>query len=585
MKSGECNEYRETIAALALGELPRDQVPAIEQHLKTCPTCSELYHALQQEEQVLRSTFQVIVDQTESRKDPLIQRLTESHDTDTPMRSNILAIGRHIMSNKLTRFAVAAIVIIGFLIGLQQLTGSIDPAGVAWADVQEAFLAQRWIHLTYDNGSEAWHNLVEGKRYYKDWDGRCVYIDKVLNIRRSYFPNPGTYIREDRPVILQDGSIPPWEPKTAWDTIVGHVESLSENGATQYAQRHWEAKRHIEKTGTQTLIRFDSYYTDAAGRRLLIKQLWADPVTRLPVKKRERLELAERHEQDREFITGVFAFPASGPSSLQDLGVPKDLPIDKTYDKVPDAAVAIIMDRVKAALARFPKHYRALQWGNTQRDNIGLTWRSDQRICHHTYFNMDAEYYPDHHLDLPATEETVFQWTQTQEPGVISLFEGERQYSWYRTNFDFETKPPEVRVMRVRSDYLMGSYSKPIENQWRLEGHDPGQYTIIKDAPKDLAAYVGLRSERGDIRREFYLDPAHDYICVREIWWKQRSGQWEKQRDINDVAFERLPQGQWYISKRGDNWNLRVTVLQEDEFPADTFNGEKLLEGAVIETY
>ena len=44
MKSSACHEYRETVAALVLGELPRDQVPAVEQHRKTCPTCSKLYY-------------------------------------------------------------------------------------------------------------------------------------------------------------------------------------------------------------------------------------------------------------------------------------------------------------------------------------------------------------------------------------------------------------------------------------------------------------------------------------------------------------------------------------------------------------
>jgi hypothetical protein len=581
MKTSGCQKYRETVAALVLGELPRDQAPAIERHLKNCSACCELYQALQQEEQVLRSAFQVIADRKDVLEDPLIQRLTKQSNTVRETTPNILTIGRHIMSSKLTRLTVAAIVVIGLLIGLQQLTGSMDPAGVAWADVQEAFLAQRWVHLTYDNGSEDWYDLVEGKRYYRDWDGRCVYIDRVLNIRRSYFPNPGTYIRENRPVITRDGSIPPWEPKTVWDTLVGDVERMTKNSTS----RHWEAQRHIEKTGEQTLIRFDSYYTDAVGRRLLITQLWADPTTRLPVKKWERLELAEREEQGRDFITGTFAFPVSGPTSLQDLGVPQDLPIDKTYDQVPEASVVDIIDRVKAAMARFPKHYRALQWDNTQRGGIGLIWCSGQKICHHRYSNMHVDLYPDHHLDLPASEDTVFQWTQTQEPAAINLFEGERQYIWHRPHYMNKGKPPEVRVMRVRSDYLMSGSSKPIKKQWPLDMRNPSQYTIIEDAPKDMAAYVGLRSERGDNRRDFYLDQQHDYICVREIQWKQRSGQWEKQYNWGDVAFERLPQGQWYVSKRGDNWHLRVTVLQENEFPPDTFNGEKLLEGAVIETY
>ncbi len=318
-----------------------------------------------------------------------------------------------------------------------------------------------------------------------------MYIDRVLNIRRNYSPISGTYISENRPVIYRDGVIPPWEPKTVWDTVVGDVERMAENSTS----RHWEAQQQIEKTGRET----------------------------------NRIE--------------------------------------------------------NSSPARFPKHYRALHWGNKQRDNMGIVWRSGLKIHHHSYFNLDAEYYPNRHLDLPATEDTVFQWIQTQKPATINLFDGERQYRWHHPNYDNKAKPPEVRVMRVRSDYLMGGYSKPIDEQWPLDIRNPSRYTIIEDAPEELAAYVGLRSERGDIRREFYLDPQHDYICLRQIWWKQRSGQWEKQRDFGDSAFERLPQGQWYASKHGDNWNLHVVVLQENEFPPDTFNGEKLLDGVVIETY
>ena len=71
------------------------------------------------------------------------------------------------------------------------------------------------------------------------------------------------------------------------------------------------------------------------------------------------------------------------------------------------------------------------------------------------------------------------------------------------------------------------------------------------------------------------------------------------------LDLKQLPQGQWYATKkylksygsplRGTvgyekTWNLDFKIFQEDEFPPDTFNGEKMLEdakreGAVIETY
>ena len=62
----------------------------------------------------------------------------------------------------------------------------------------------------------------------------------------------------------------------------------------------------------------------------------------------------------------------------------------------------------------------------------------------------------------------------------------------------------------------------------------------------------------------------------------------------------RLPTGHWYAAKRivvtypnpergtvqgGETLNIDVALLEEDDFPPDTFNGQKLTEGAKLETY
>jgi len=59
------------------------------------------------------------------------------------------------MKSPMTKLAAAAVIIIAVLIGIQHFDGSIDGTSVAWADVQKAFLAQSWVHLKYDNGTES----------------------------------------------------------------------------------------------------------------------------------------------------------------------------------------------------------------------------------------------------------------------------------------------------------------------------------------------------------------------------------------------------------------------------------------------
>lgn len=499
-----------------------------------------------------------------------------------------------IMKSKVTRLTAAAVIIIGVFITIRWFGVSIDGASIAWGDVKAAFLAQPWVHLKYDNGAEEWYDLEKGRHYFKDWDGRCVVVDWALNIKQRYYSVWGQHISESRPVIYKDGVVPPWQPKTAWEAIVGDTEKMAEDASVG----HWEFARRVERVDGRRLVRFDRYYNDAVGRRLLVKQLWADPETRLPVKVRERLSLARRNAQNREFITGVFDFPDSGPSNIYDLGVSRDLPIVREYGRTADPRVVEVLEAGKAATERFPTRYRVIRWENDRNSEIDVVWRDGKKVHSQRYFNLAD--YPEYHLELPTTAEGVLTWTETQPPVSIHIFDGERQYSRRQHPALSGMREPEVRVMRVSTN-LLPSSSKPIENQWPYANRKPGSFAWIDDAPEELSSYIGLRIESGDIRRDFYIDPEHDYMCAGWIWWKERSGSWEKEREYELSGFAQLPEGQWYATKEvligypdpetgiggpEANWNIDVKVLKQDEYPPDTFNGEKLLEGAKkVETY
>jgi len=503
---------------------------------------------------------------------------------------------RYVMRNGLKELAVAAAVVIALFVVMEHLGGSGKGVGLAWGDMRTAFLAQRWVHVKYDNGEERWSNLQTGDLYCKQWDGRCVAVDHARNIRQVYNPAFGQHISEDRPAIYRDGVIPAWQPETAWESVIGWWEGMAENGGAG----NWEVERHADQSGSKPLARFDCYFNDAAGRRLLIKQIWADPGTRLPLMIWERLQLAHRNEQKRESITGTFDFPQTGPASLYDLGAPRDLPIVKSYDKTPAPSVAEVFEAAKTALARFPARYRAIVWDNDGENSVEIIWRDGARVHHNHYFNLGTDDGPQYHLDLPATVQEVVNWTQTQTPISTYMFDGERMYSRHYTHPAVRNTSDEARVLRSRDGLGLPTDSRPIEDQWPYTMGDPASFEVIADAPEELSQYIGLRINSGDIRRDFYIDPEHDYIYTRWIWWKQRSGQWEKEREYEYSDFTRLPEGQWYATKRvlvtypdpergtvrgGENLNIDVKVLEEDDFPPDVFDGEKLLEGAETETY
>jgi len=505
-------------------------------------------------------------------------------------------VWRVVMRTRIGRLAVAAAVIVVLLVVVQQFGGPAAGAGVAWGDVRDAFLQQHWVHVKYDNGDERWSNLQTGDSYFKNWDGRCVAVDYARNLRQVYYFAWGQHISEDRPVRYRDGVIPPWKPETAWDSALGHWEQMAEQGRTG----DWEVERHSDRTGGVSLIRFDCYFNDAAGRHLLIEQIWADPKTRLPLTSWERLSLADREKQKRESITGTFDFPQTGPAGIYDLGVPRDLPIAKSYDKAPVPSVEKVIAAAKAALARFPSRYRVVVWDNTKETEIKVIWRDGGKIRFDLYFNLPLDRHPQYHLALPAQAQDVLKWTQTQPPISTYMSDGEKTYTRHYAHPVYPDSRNEVRILRLQGRDGFPSSSKPIEEQWRYTDYGPAGFGVIGDAPEELRGYIGLRAGGPEIRQDFYTDPQHDFICVRWIRWKQKSGDWVKEWETRKGDFIQLPQGPWYAAKQvGINyidpdgsmvtretvWNIDVTVLRENDFPLDAFNGGKLLEGAKIETY
>jgi hypothetical protein len=251
----------------------------------------------------------------------------------------------------------------------------------------------------------------------------------------------------------------------------------------------------------------------------------------------------------------------------------------------------------RAASERFPNRYRAIVWRNEANQNVDVILRDGDNVRESHYLSRSRAPY---HLPVPCTADEVLKWTQSQLPVGVTIAEGEKKYR--RRDPHAGTSPerrrkPKVRV--TRSGFLMSS-GYPYDKPWPYLGQKASWFEVIQNLPPELSGCIGLRRDFADIRREMYIDPAHDYICVKWIWWKLRSGNWEKHRQSELSDFKRLPGGHWYAStcrltmpansERGTpqtdiNWSIDIHILDEHDYPHDVFNGEKLMEGAEIETY
>ena len=87
--------------------------------------------------------------------------------------ARIQPLWRKNMKSKAAQGAIAAMVIIGVLFGIYQITGSIDGAAPAFADVVNNVLAQKWVYMFEEDrnsgmiAAEWWYNPREQKVFLK----------------------------------------------------------------------------------------------------------------------------------------------------------------------------------------------------------------------------------------------------------------------------------------------------------------------------------------------------------------------------------------------------------------------------------
>ncbi len=494
------------------------------------------------------------------------------------------------MKNNSGKIAVSTIVVIIILMGFDFHNGSVDGVNGAYATINAASPSPSWVRLKYDNGTEFWKNLKTGNYGHKEllpWGMNYVYINRKENLRWEYTPSTGEYIKEDRPLEATDGHSPVYEPQTAWGATVGKWEKIVQDGGSA----DHKVEIHNETLNNNPAVRFDIYYIDGLDNKTLTRQTWADPVTKLPIKTRVKQRSLEQTEKGREYVNGEYSFPESGPNSIYDLDVPQHLPIARTHDKKTDPAIEKIFEQAKPYYEKFPKRYRLVMWEEDRKGTITEVWRNGENAHLNYYYmiNDDAK----RPLDTPLTAERVIEWIKNHSPDYTYIYDGERSY---RRN---SMIIPKVSVQRSCLKHLPEG-ALFIEKQWRYMDRDPQVYSVITDAPEELKKYIGIRNEEGTIRRDYYIDSERDYICIRDISWKLQEGQWKKEHEDIDLEINQLPTGQWYVSKRkaiqfpvsdkryipGDyNYGINVVLIDEGEFPPDTFTGEILLKGAKVEPY
>ena len=498
-----------------------------------------------------------------------------SPDTSSPIR-------RHpILRLRIIRWFVPAAAALVAVIVLS------NGSALTLADVQAAVGEKKWVHVKYDNGRERWISLGSGVRFYRHERGSADFHDRDRGIRQIYYGVEGL------PNEIYEWSIEVKKVRqTPWESVLGHHER-----ELARESRSDGVERDNETVGGRRLVRFDLYHAGVSGKRLLIKQIWADPRTRLPVRVRDRLHSGEQKKQGRVWISGEYDFPEAGPSDLYDVGVPRDAKIVKSVTTPLSDEVRAIVDAGGQARKAFPRRHRALIWPAERRGAARVVYRDGGKVWEMQYNIMPANdpKHKDAHLPLPAPAARLLAWTRTQVPVNLYFFDGTRTtYLRWRKFFEENSQP----TVEIRRDITIATSDDPYRFQWPYLWSTNIQ--MLADAPDLPPGCIALRRETVSDRKDYYVDPAHDHICVRMVSSWKRSDKWEKHSGRVLSNFVRLPGGQWYATRRrpisyggpkretaryGQAELIDVKPLAENDYPPGVFDVEDLLKGAEVRDY
>ncbi len=141
----DCRKTRDHVSDWISGALAETDEQALREHLNTCAECCKYAQALEREDASLINHFAQIDAGMATRRARTIRAVESACAT---RQTDILAIWRRIMENRLSKVA-AAIITVAVGIGVYCVTGSFDGTTPAYgmSDVPELFRKARGIHL------------------------------------------------------------------------------------------------------------------------------------------------------------------------------------------------------------------------------------------------------------------------------------------------------------------------------------------------------------------------------------------------------------------------------------------------------
>ena len=518
------------------------------------------------------------------------------------------------MRSRITKLTAAAVIIIAIIICVNQFSGSIDLATIAFADISEAMKNVPWMHSvsrgvdeTGKRVVELWIGFEEKINAAKESDSTAIFWNVKENRKYEYDP-------QNNNITIDYADNVPFPMSSPILLLESMQNTFKEQGAefTTKSGEYMGQKAQIQEISGSSVGQIKQNY---------VLRLYIDLESKLLFS----AQIKSTDPNGNTIVDGetMFDYPQTGPVDIYDLGVPRDA---KIISNLPKEDYQRIWDNYRQSRAEATKEYIIVithidpSLGNVI-TMVDVDYKSNQnyRFERHFIFSTGQQidkFWPEYKEQLGDSFESLLAWTKDHynDTGFISvyLYDGQYKLSTQRDNDGSWSKlrknysPGDESIPNTRLEYLarpiIGKTGRIIEDNYAKENN-----LICIEHLQQGFVHLGNVMRPG--RFLFYLDPQKDYLCRRKVTEWRPDAEWQEDKnwmkgvepekiidgsivveDITEVI--QTADGHWYpkvivvkqsgIRKDYKEAPLKVTetkrvyIRTNPEFPKGIFNAEEL---------
>ena len=340
-KNNNCQNRRETIAALVLGELEVQAVEQIIKHINSCRLCRSLYEAMLAEEKTIRSTFQAIGDRNRTIENNLIEQAN-----NLSSGTSVKTFTGRLMTRKITRYATAAGLIAAVFLGIVVLNKLTVPA-YAIEQTIKALQKISTVHVIGTNWDgkrfETW-NKINPETGKSEW----ICIDETPHGRKIASTPKGSCV---------------WD---ANGNVVKLTNRIISTNDSRYAYLFEEMSNRMANPRDGEKITIYNEKDQVSGNEVIV--IWAitkmkdykvyiDPATKLPV--RMYFDRADNMQQICKSVEHFF-YNVELPKGMFDFEIPREFVKDRSALDDPDKGMSAEgLTHEKASVLIAEKYWKA----------------------------------------------------------------------------------------------------------------------------------------------------------------------------------------------------------------------------------